>query len=372
MRVLWLAKGLGQGGMERLLVTHAKFGDRKRFEYHAAYLVDRPYSVMDELERLHVPVTRLGSRTRSSGLGWLIDLVRLVKRERIDVVHTHSPMPAAMARPVLRVMAPEVRLIHTEHNTWDRYAKPTRWANMITFPFNDRVFAVSDDCRDSVPSRLKSRVEILIHGIDVETVAAHRVDRASARAELGVDDRTVVIGTVANLRPQKNYPLLLRVAAKMIDHEADVAFVAVGQGPLEAELKAMHERLGLGERFRFLGFRFDVHSVMSAFDVFCLSSDHEGLPVALMEAKALGLPVVATSVGGVPSVVEDGVDGLLVAPQDVDALEAALNTVCRDSRLRQRMALESSRSVDDFDARRAISVIESAYGYGDIDAIGPS
>lgn len=358
--MLWLAKGLGQGGMERLLVTHAALGDRDHFDYRAAYLVDRPHSVVDELESLGVPTARLGTG-RTSDPRWLQQLARVVRRERIDVLHIHSPVPAALARPVVRALAPSTRLFYTEHNRWERYAAATRLANQMTFRFSHRTFAVSDDCRGSMSARARSRAETLVHGIDVAAVAKHRSERHAARADLGVEDDAVVVGTVANLRVQKNYPLLLEVAARMTREHPHVRFVAVGQGPLEAELREIHGRLGLGERFRFLGFRADVLRTMSAFDVFCLSSDFEGLPVALMEARALGLPVVATAVGGVTEAVGSGVDGVLVPRGDPDALAAGLASVVSDPVLRRRFAERSSAGSDRYNARHSIARLESAY-----------
>lgn len=357
-RVLWLAKGLGQGGMERLLVTHARFGDRERFDYRAAYLVDRPHSVVDELVDLDVPVTRLGTGN-GADLRWVSDLVHLVRSENIDVVHAHSPVPASIARPVLRVATPSTRLIYTEHNRWDRYSTPTRLANMVTYPLDHQAFAVSDDCRSTIAPRLQRHVETLIHGIDVDAVAAHKSDRQVARAELGIDDGTVVVGTVANLRVQKNYPLLLEVAKRVTDEHPNVVFLSVGQGPLEAELKALHARLGLGDGFRFLGFRSDVHRVMSAFDIFCLSSDHEGLPVALMEALALDLPVVATDVGGVGDALRGDGASWLVPAGDGEALCRRLSAVARVvSAGAERLARDSTT----FDARGAVSTLERTYG----------
>lgn len=359
-RVLWLAKGLGQGGMERLLVTHARFGDRERFDYRAAHLVDRPYTVVSELRDLDVEVTRLGTGVASDPR-WVRDLARLVRREQIDVVHVHSPAPASVARPLLRAVSPRTRLVYTEHNRWDRYSRPTRWANMLTYRLDHTTLAVSDDCRSTVSPRLRGRVETLVHGIDIDGVVPHRADRNRMRDELGIADGTVVIGTVANLRSQKNYPLLLQVARQITDVDPNVVFLSVGQGPLEADLRALHGRLGLGDRFRFLGFRSDVHSVMSAFDIFCLSSDFEGLPVALMEAMSLGLPVVATSVGGVADAVVPGRDGVLVPPNDAEALADALGTLSSDHDQRQRLAAAPDIVAARFDARRTVACLEAAY-----------
>lgn len=361
--VLWLAKGLGQGGMERLLVNHARVGDRDRFDYHAAYLVDRPHSVIAELEALAVPVHRLGHGSGNDPR-WVLDLVRLVRRERIDIVHAHSPMPAALARLALRLTSRRTRIVYTEHNRWDRFGTATRWANRLTFGLNDHVFAVSDDCRDTVDDRHRSAVESLVHGIDVDDVAAHSADRDDARDELGVAPESVVVGIVANFRKQKNYPLLLDVAARIGSAAGDVRFVSVGQGPLEAELVARRDELGLGDRFRFLGFRPDVHRVMSAFDVFCLSSDHEGLPVAVMEAKALGLPIVATSVGGIPQAVVDGRDGLIVPPRDPDAFLAAIERLAADPALRAELAAGSRESAGAYESHVAVARQEEVYLHG--------
>ena len=361
--MLWLAKGLGQGGMERLLVTHAKLGDRQRFDYSAAYLVERPHSVIEELHDLGVPTRNIG-RARSLDPRWVMDLLRTVRRDRIDVVHIHSPMPAAMARPVLRLFAPRTRIIYTEHNRWDRFEPATRWANRLTFGLNHESFAVSEDCRQSMPPKTRSHVTTLIHGVDLADVRSHSADRVDARAELGVSDDTVVVGIVANFRKQKNYPLLLEVAASLTMDDPKLLFVSIGQGPLQEELEARHRELGLGDRFRFLGFRNDVLRMMSALDVFCLSSDHEGLPVAVMEAKALGLPIVSTSVGGIPAAVTDGVDGMLVPPGDQGALSGALAKVAGNAELRSDLAEHSAESSDRYSATNAVQHLESVYRGG--------
>lgn len=359
VKVLWLVKGVGLGGMEQLLVTHARLGDRDRFDYRVAYVVDRPHSVLGEFDRLGVPAVRLGLGS-SRDQKWIKDFRDLVCDEGIDIVHGHSPAPAALARPVVRASCPRTRFVYTEHNRWDRFETITRLANRLTYGLNDRSFAVSEDCRSSMSPRAREATATLVHGVDIVEVDAH-ANRAGARSELGIRDDQVVVGIVANLRKQKNYPLLMEAAKCLLDENPNLVFLAVGQGPLEAELVALHERLDLGDRFRFLGFRRDSHRVMSAFDVFCLSSVHEGLPVALMEARALGLPVVSTAVGGIPSAVDDGVDGLLVPSGDGPALAAALESLTSDSTRRAELAGSSRRSAARLDATEAIRVQEQVY-----------
>ena len=143
------------------------------------------------------------------------------------------------------------------------------------------------------------------------------------RRELGLDGR-LVVGTVANLRATKGWPDLLEAARQVLDEVEEATFVAVGQGPMEDEIRQLHADLRLGDRFLLLGFRPDAVRVMAGCDVFCLASHHEGLPIAVMEAMALGLPIVATDVGGVSELVADRVHGRLVPPRRPDLLAGAL------------------------------------------------
>jgi len=140
-----------------------------------------------------------------------------------------------------------------------------------------------------------------------------------------------------------------------------VRFVAVGQGPLHDEIHARHEELGLGNRFLLLGQRPDAVRVLAACDVFCLASKWEGLPVALMEALVLGLPVVATAVGGVAETVRDGREGLLVAPGRPRELADALARVVTDDALRAALARGARERGASFDITRAARRIENLY-----------
>jgi len=128
-----------------------------------------------------------------------------------------------------------------------------------------------------------------------------------------------------------------------------------------AEVTALRDELGLGDGFVLLGFRRDIGDLMAAADVFTLGSAHEGLPVAIMEAFAAGLPVVATAVGGVPQQVVDGVHGFVVPPGDPDALAAALVRGAGDAELRGRLARAAREHASDYDIRRAVTAQQDAY-----------
>lgn len=357
--MLWLSKGLDRGGAERLLVEHATAADRTRFDLEAAYLVPGLDHLVGDLEERAVPVHCLGAG-RDVDPRWVTRLVHLVRAGRFDIVHAHSPLSASVARPVLRAGAPGVRIVYTEHNRWPSYHRLTRVANAATFSANHAAIAVSADVRASMSAGAQARTEVIHHGVDLGAIRAWRSARTAVRAELGVGTDETLALTVANYRANKRYPDLLAAARMVIDADPAVRFAAAGHGPLEAEIRSEHARLGLGDRFRLLGYRDDALRLLAGADLFVLASGHEGLPVAVMEAFALGVPVVATAVGGLTEVVTDGVDGLLVPPGDPTALAGAVRRAA-DPSTRARLAAGAGAAGDRFAAAPAVRRIEAVY-----------
>jgi glycosyltransferase involved in cell wall biosynthesis len=356
LRCLWVIKGLGRGGAEQLLLSAATV-TTGGVAYEAAFVRSERNALVAPLRDLGVPVHDLAA---GKGL-WPVRLARLVRDERFDVVHVHSPLLAAVARLAIRAQRRRPSLVTTEHNVWPAYGAATRAANAVTFPLDDAHLAVSEEVRRSIPGRWRDRVEVVRHGVDLATVAAARSQRDGARRDLGVGHEHVVVLTVANYRRHKAWPDLLAAARRVVDADDRVRFVGAGQGPLDAEVEAEHARHDLGERFLLLGGRDDVPRLLAGADVFCLSSLQEGLPVALMEALAAGVPVVATAVGGVPEAVTDGVEGRLVPPSRPDLLAAALLEVTGDGEARARMAAAALVRARDFDIRRAVERTEALY-----------
>jgi L-malate glycosyltransferase len=362
IRVLWLIKGLGPGGAEQLLVNLARARDRERFAYSAAFLVPWKDHLVADLVDLGVPVTCLDGE-REPDLRWARRLRQRLVDDPVDVLHVHSPYPAAVARALVRTLPRAVRpqVVTTEHNVWARYGRLTWLANRWTFGLSDHAVVVSEAVRDSMPDGPRQRAEVVVHGIDVAAVRAHLDERDAVRAELGAAPDDVLIGTVANFRRQKAYPDMLAAARLAIDAGAPVRFAAVGQGPLEAEIRTRHAELDLGDRFQLLGYRPDAARVLAGCDVFTLSSIHEGLPVALMEALALGLPVAATTVGGIPEAVTNGVEGILVPPGHPDRLARAYGELAADPALRADMATAAAARGRHFGVEAAATRLEAIY-----------
>jgi glycosyltransferase involved in cell wall biosynthesis len=361
IRALWLIKGLGPGGAERILALSARHRSPS-LDVKVAYLLAHKQALVPEFRAMGVELTcfRAGN---GADWRWVPELRRLLAHDEVDLVHVHSPVVAVATRLALLSLpaARRPKLVTTEHNVWSSHARATRFADRVTAGVDDLHIAVSRAVRDSMPKRLHDRTVVVQHGIDVEAVQRERAARVEMRRALDVADDELVVGTVANLRATKGYPDLMAAAVAVAERVPAARFVAVGQGPQEESLRHLHGRSGLGDRFRFLGWRDDATRVMSAFDVFCLASHHEGLPIALMEALALGLPVVATDVGGVAELVGDGHEARLVPPRRPELLTAALIEVLEDEDRRERMAAAARARGGALDAQAAARDVEALY-----------
>lgn len=360
VRVLWLIKGLGPGGAEQLLVSAAEVARDDRFEYSVAYVRADKQHLVAKLGASGVTTSCLATGRGGARL-WPL---RLRSRLReVDVVHAHSPLLAGAVRLLVLTLGSGRRpkVVTTEHNVWQSFSTPTRWLNRITAGRDQHRFAVSQEVRRSMTPRAARATEVLIHGINHASFTREGVSRASIRAALGLAPEAVVALTVANFRTEKDYPNLLRATALACAEDPHLTVLAVGQGPLELEVRSVHASLDLGERFVLLGFRDDVPDLMLGVDLFVLGSAHEGLPVAIMEALAAGLPVVATDVGGVAEAVVDGENGFLVPARDPEALAAAMLQVAGDPDLRSALSRSALAGSTRFDIRTAVARQEAVY-----------
>jgi len=343
-------------------VTHAAVADPERVTFEAAYLLPHKTQLVGELEALGVRTHPLRA-PRPMDPRWLGRLQALVEVGGFDVVHAHSPAPAALARVAVRALPPASRpaFVSTEHNVWSSHAQVTRWANSATFGLDDAAIAVSEEVRASMPARWQRTTRVIVHGIDLDAVRALRTDRETVRRELGIAPGEVLAVTVANFRPSKGYPDLFEAARLVGERDLPVRFVVVGQGPMAAELARRHAELGLGDRLQILGYRPDAPRLTAAADLFVLASHHEGLPVAVMEAFAAGVPVVATDVGGLSEAVREGESGRLVPPRRPDLLAAAVADLALDPTARQRLGLAAAAEADRFSATRSQREVEEVY-----------
>jgi len=362
--VLWLIKGLGRGGAERLVSVMAPRIDRRRYAIEVAHLLPSDEGFADSLWQAGITTTCLDAR-RSLDVEWPRRLRRLLRQRRFAIVHTHSPLPAVVAR---RLAPSSTLFVHTEHNLWGVYRWPTYAGNAVTFSRNDAVFAVSDGVAASIQrpwwARIGSEppVETLLHGVAPQHAPRGEQARREARARLDLNLSTPVVGNVANLSPKKDHQGLLAAMDEVRRHVPDVVLLLIGSGPLERQLQSEVASRGQAESVRFLGSRDDVAELLPAFDIFVLSSRFEGLPISLLEAMAAEVACVATAVGGIPEVINDGVNGRVVSPGEPSALGGAITELLMDVPRRRSLATAGRHTVEaGFSIDRAIERTEHLY-----------
>lgn len=260
-------------------------------------------------------------------------VARLFRRENVDVVHTHNALPliyAAVAGRVVRAV-----VIHTKHGQGHMGSHGQKLLRKLAASCVHWYVAVSEQTAQQARAQrdwlIPRRMSVIRNGIALDRFHPDPDARRQVRRELGISDDAWVVGTVGRFDWNKNQVGLVRSMAPLIDGVDDGAhLVMVGAGPSMDDVQAAIATLKRPERVHVLGQRTDTERLMAAFDVFAMSSLSEGLPLVIPEAMACGLPVVATSVGGIPGAVASGETGYLVPAGDDDALRARLRDLMDD------------------------------------------
>lgn len=353
--VLVVVKGLGVGGAEKLIAEGAAFWDRHRFRYHVAYVLPWKDQLVPPLTNLGIPVHLLGGGS-DPDFGAARRLRRLVEEIDADLVHAHLPAAGVMAR-----LVSPVPVVYTEHNLAHSYRWPMRLANFSTYWRNRAVIAVSKAVASSLRGYPGPQPLIIPNGVSV-SAASH--DPAVVRTELAIGAQQPLVVHVGNIRPHKGHATLVAAAEHLWKTRPDAVIVSIGGEKNPGDLVSLQKETrarGL-DNLRFLGRRDDALAFISAADVFVNPADVEGLPVAVLEAMALGTPVVATRVGGVPSVVLDGETGLLCPAGDPGELAARVVTLLSDPQRASRLAEAARQLVErDYSLGSMVSQVEGVY-----------
>jgi glycosyltransferase involved in cell wall biosynthesis len=362
------------GGAQENTILSCALLDPTRYE---TFLVTGPETgpegeLHSEARRLRVRVIVVPSLVREVSFlkdaRTLLALWRLLRAERPDVVHTHSSKAGVLGRTAAWLARVPV-IVHTVHG-WgfhDHMSKMARrsyvWIERLMAHVTRRLIVVSRRDRDrglELGIGSSSHYVMIRSGVDLSAFRTHPRDRAAIRAALAIPPAASVVGSVTRLSAQKDPDTLLRAAALVARKQPDVYFVVVGDGPLRPDLERLTDRLGLRDRIRFTGIYRDIPAVMSAFDVFVLTSLWEGLPRVVPEAIAAGLPIVASSVDNLAEILEEGT-GLLVPPGAVQPLADGILRLLADPELAQTLVEKARGRVEEFDLSVMISRLDELY-----------
>jgi lipopolysaccharide/colanic/teichoic acid biosynthesis glycosyltransferase/glycosyltransferase involved in cell wall biosynthesis len=300
----------------------------------------------------------------------LIALYRLMRAERPQIVHTHTAKAGFLGRLAARLAGVPL-VLHTYHgHVLHGYYGPLktrllRGLERALAPMTDRIIAVSEQVKADLVGygiARPAKISVIRLGFDLEPFLNSETHRGTLRGELGLDNGARLVGIVGRIFPIKNHRLFLEAAALVAGKEASARFVVVGDGILRPEMEEHARRLGIGDRVVFTGWRHDLPRIYPDLDVLVVSSKNEGTPVSAIEAMASGCPVVATRVGGLPDLIDEGTTGSLVPPEDAPALADAILRMLRNRDAARRMGQAARAQVSEqFRVERLICDLEGLY-----------
>ena len=338
-----------RGGQEQLLTLMQGLKARG----HQVMVATPTHSALSQKgQQSNIPTLPFNQRIEFSPLA-LGQLWRILHKRDFDVIHSNTPrviLAAGLASKLCRV---PVRVSSRRVNF------PLR-SPLSRLKYNwaqEKIVTVSASVRETLlrGGVHPERIRVIYEGVDVKWIDLQKPSSVTTRNGL-------VVGTVAHMSPEKGHDILLQAASEIVLQFPHVTFVLVGDGKLASKLARRTTQLGIEDNVIFTGFRSDIEALVKNFDIFCLPSLSEGLSSAILIAMANRLPVVATTVGGIPELVIDGQTGLLVSPDHPGNLASALLKLIRSAPLRQQMGDAARRRVEEsFTLERKLDQTERLY-----------
>ena len=355
------------GGAERLALDIATRLDRSRFRSTLCVSrfaadttrADTELELLGRVREAKVGFLALGRRHRADAWPWR-HLARYIEDQRVTVLHSHMFGSNVWGTVVGRLARVPVLVAH-EHS-WSFAGEPLRRLldREVIARFSDAFVAVSRADRRAmieVEHIPPERIRFIPNGIAPRAPTPGR----DLRAELGIGPGPL-LGAVGSLRPEKRYEVLIEATARLVERHPTLRLLIAGGGDERPRLQALIERLGLREIVLLLGRRSDVPDILATLDVAVGASEREGSPLAIMEYMEAQLPIVATRVGGVPDLIEDGVHGLLVAPGDPVAMAEGIERLLNDPTRAQNLGARARvRRRQEFDLDVMVDNVEALY-----------
>jgi len=350
--VLYLARHLDQDLFEQVFITGE--GGLLSSDLSSVSSIKR-YTV-PELTR-HVGVTSLITDLRA-----VAKIRDILRSEAPDVAHTHTPKAGILGRWA-SWLAGIPRIAHTFHGFgFDEAQTGAKgrfyvWSERITGIITTRFVAVSERNRlkgEAYGFFCRQNCELIRSGVDFSSFRVEPLDKTQKKIELGLCPSDKIVGIVAGFKPPKGLNHFLDVARKVTDQRPETKFLMVGDGELRCELESQVRRLRLDSVVQMLGWRRDIPEILPLFDVFLLTSQWEGLPRVLLEAMALGVPIVASNVDGIGEVVKAGENGYLASSGDTSEMTRRVLELLGNEELCALMGQKSQRMVGPFSAQKMV------------------
>jgi glycosyltransferase involved in cell wall biosynthesis len=377
IKVMRVIARLNVGGPSIHVVNLNKGLDPARFESLLVSGTENPgegsmtdYAVNNGILPIIIPEIVGEASLKPRDLYALTKLFHLIRKERPDIIHTHTAKAGFLGRLAGRLAGVPV-IVHTYHgHVLHSYYSPLktqilRFMERSLARLTDSIVAVSQQVKnDLVSYRIASREKITVIplGFELEPFLTCEKHRGELRRELGLSDDARLVGIVGRIFPIKNHRLFLDAASRLATLEPAVRFLVVGDGIQRQEMESYARQLGMEGRVIFTGWRRDLPRIYADLDILVVSSHNEGTPVSAIEAMASGRPVIGTRVGGLPDIISEGDNGFLVPPADPEALANAILRLLKDSEKAVQMGLAGrAMARQRFAVGRLISETETLY-----------
>lgn len=358
IKVAHVVEDLKIGGIERIIENIVMSLDSQRFEIDVLCL-SRGGAIADKLVAHKKNVEILNITNYHNPLS-VVRVAQWLKRKNIDIVHTHA-YPAGVLGRVASILVGVPCIFHHVHSTYFNLHKRNHLIERFLSRFTKKVVCCSEAVKRFVSEKAgipKDKLIVIYNGIpEPKVLPVSSIN--NLRKDLGISQNAKVIGSVASLVHHKGHEYLLNAFTKV-----DNAYLLlIGDGPLRLELEGKASQLNIASRVIFAGSKIDVTPTMQIMDIVVLpSSEREGLGISLIEAMVLSKPVVATNLGGIPEVVDDGRTGILVNPRDSDALANAIHRLLTSPEVMLDLGLKGrDRYLEMFTLNRMLHRIEELY-----------
>ena len=335
------------GGVQQQLLSLLKTYNREWF--HPIFCCLGPKEeIGKEIEGTgieFIPLNKLRYNRFSPGI--VLELHRLMKKKQIHVVRTHRYRSNLYGR-LAAFLAGVPVIIASVHDNYRTDKRPKRRImNRILSKITDKIVAVSEDVKEDIMryDRIDpSKIEVIPNGIDVERFNPEK-NTTDIRKEFSLEEDDIVIGFVGRIVPAKGLEYLLNALPYLKEEFKSIKLLIVGEGSLVEKLKERAKKNNIFDNILFIGRRRDIPEILASINIFVMPSIAEGLPNALLEAMAMGKPIVTTEVGGIPEIVKNGFNGLLVPPRDTLSLSKAIKELISNDQLAAKLGQAASNLV---------------------------
>lgn len=342
--VLHVVLSTETGGMENIIYNLAVGHNNSRVKLKVLCL-ERIGGLSKNLAKLGIQEQLAGKMVPGISLIYPAGLIKLIKQSGCDIVHTHSGCWFKVA--IACAFIPGVKMIYTDHGRFFPESKMRVFLDKMSIHFTDKVVAVGANLKNYLISKVKlpAKKVIQINNCIDSNRFFPAGNNEGIRKELGYAVDDVIIIIVARLAPVKNHRFLINTFKELSKKYPNAKLMIVGDGPLRNELEDLTAELQLGDKVNFMGDRNDVPKLLQAADFATLSSLSEGISLTILEAMSTGLPVVATAVGGNPSIITDGEDGYLADSGDLEAYSNCLEKLVDSCELRIEMGRKARETI---------------------------